>query len=255
LLNDRHGLLVSRCRGKKVLHLGCVDVGLVEERFRRGELLHQRLAAVASELWGVDIDAAGIAFLRSQGFTNLLAGDICQLHDLATLRGQDFDVIVASEVVEHLSNPGLFLSGIRNLMAPGRTELIVTVPNAFRVETLLWLLRGVECVHPDHNFWFSYRTATNLLHKSGLTIGAVYAYSLQPWGILPAPVRRLFGRLGKATACETVGPTPPVVPPTARLLAYLRSLPRRLLVTWLYRTTPFWGDGLILVATVMPNAR
>ncbi len=74
VVNGRQELIVNRCRDKKVLHLGCVDVGLLSERFPSGGLLHQQLAAVAGELWGVDIDTDGVSFLRSQGFNNLVVG-------------------------------------------------------------------------------------------------------------------------------------------------------------------------------------
>lgn len=239
LLRGRQTLILQKCKGKRVLHLGCVDAGLLHERFARGELMHQRLAAVAEVLWGVDIDEKGIAYLRAQGFEHLTAGDLCAPETLAALLGQEFDIIVASEVVEHLLNPGLFLDSVRRLMTPGRTELIVTVPNAFRIETLLWLRRGVEYVHPDHNYWFSYLTAGNLLRKTGYTLSEVYAYSFQGGVALPGQPQ----------------PAPQQRPPWwKRVAGGIRFLPKRLLFSYLYATTPFWGDGLIFVAQVTPDA-
>lgn len=239
----RQALAIERSRGKRVLHLGCVDTGLLHERLARGELMHQKLAAVAGELWGVDVDAAGIGFLRAQGFDNLLAGDICQAATLAQLRDHPFDLIIASEVVEHLENPGAFLRSVRQIMQPGVTQLIVTVPNAFRVEALLWMLRGVEFVHPDHNYWFSYHTATTLLGKCGLQVREVYPYSLQRWGW------RGQGMAATASARSAMTGSPPArAAPFARIAAYIRSLPKRLLVSWLYHRSPFFGDGLIVVA-------
>ncbi len=252
LLSDRKSLILERSRAKRVLHLGCVDADLVQKRFQRGELMHGQLAAVASALWGVDIDEAGIEFLRRQGFDHLIAGDVCDAGTLDPLRETPFDVIVASEVVEHLLNPGLFLAAIRALMIPGQTELIITVPNAFRVQTLLHLLRGVEFVHPDHNYWFSYVTATNLLRKTNFEITEVYAYTLEPRGILRV------GRLRRDPTIHpgvgAIGPAAsnrPPMPTWQRLATYLRSLPKRILTSLLYRTTPFWGDGLILIAKVL----
>jgi len=250
LLPGRQELILDHCRGKKVLHLGCVDAGLVQARFARGELMHQKLARVADQLWGADVDSTGIAFLQDQGFANLHVGDICEMNDLSVFRQQAFEVIVASEVVEHLQNPGLFLSRTRELMVPERTELIITVPNAFRIDTLIWLLRGIEYVHPDHNYWFSYVTATNLVRKSGLTITELYAYTLQPSGILPgkgrqAPVHGSPTNGHASVHCDYAEPTLP-----QRASAYLKSVPKRLLVSFLYSRTPFWGDGLILVTKV-----
>lgn len=251
LLTGRQDLILTRAAGRRVLHLGCVDAGLLHERFARQELMHQKLAAVASELWGVDIDQEGIQFLASHGFDHLIAGDICEPPILAQLSGHPFDLILATEVIEHLPNPVQFLQAARRLLTPGHTELIITVPNAFRIETLLWLLRGVEYVHPDHNYWFSYVTATNLLRKSGFDVTAVYAYTFQPRAGLPNVVRRLLRRpMPSMPSSSSPTSIANAVSPhfLVRGVDYLRSLPKRLLVSALYRTTVFWGDGLILVA-------
>jgi len=243
----RQDFVVSRCRGKKVLHLGCVDSGLLRERFLSAKLMHQKLAEVATELWGIDIDADGISFLRSQGFDNLVVGDVCNLDKIPELQGQRFDVIVASKIIEHLMNPGLFLNAVDKLMIPGHTELIVTVPNAFRVSTLIQLLHGVEYVHPDHNYWFSYATVTNLLKKAGFEIREVYVYSFQSTRIIPESVSKFLVRKNASLAPRRKAESFPSNVWT-RAIGYLKSLPRRLIVQVLYRRTPFWGDGIIVIA-------
>ncbi len=254
VVNGRRDVIIKRCGGKKVLHLGCVDAGLLSERFPSGGLMHQQLAAVAGELWGVDVDTEGISFLRGRGFKNLIVGDICELDRIDVLQEKNFDVIVASEVIEHLQNPGLFLNAVKAFMCSGKTELIVTVPNAFRIDTLLWLLRGVEYIHPDHNYWFSYHTATNLLRKSGLAINEVYAYSFQSTEILPRPFKNLFtSNSGLETRRpENANISDGSVSFFKRASAYLCSLPKRLLVSFLYRRTAFWADGIIIMASVAP---
>lgn len=245
LIGGRHELILSRCRGKRVLHIGCVDTGLLEDRFRRGELMHQRLAAVSAELWGVDVDAQGIAFLREHGFTNLIAGDICDPSILTHLPTDYFDVCVASEVIEHLLNPGLFLKNINKLMIPEKTELIITTPNAYRVETILsLLLQNSEFIHPDHNYWFSYVTLTNLVRKSGLRIEEVYVYTFQPTKWLPG---------GKRTASVPQPGAARSRPGPWR--SRLAQWPRRLVSIWLLRRHPCWGDGFILIARAPADER
>lgn len=245
LVSGRHDLILSRCRGQRVLHIGCVDAGLLEERFRRGELMHQRLAAVSGELWGVDIHAEGIAFLRQQGFDHLVTGDMSDPAILTQLPGGYFDVCVASEVIEHLLNPGLFLQNIKKLMIPEKTELIITTPNAYRIETILsLLLQNIEFIHPDHNFWFSYVTLTNLVRKSGLRVEEVYVYTFQPTTWRPAKAR----------------PASPSRPgaETRRLDSWRSRLargPRRLVSTWLLRRHPCWGDGFIVIARAPADER
>jgi 2-polyprenyl-3-methyl-5-hydroxy-6-metoxy-1,4-benzoquinol methylase len=224
LVGDKHEFVIQQCKGKRVLHLGCVDAGVLEEKWQAGILLHQRLATVATELWGFDIDSAGIQFLQSKGIPHLVAGDGSRVEDLAPLQGIIFDVIVAGEVVEHLLNPGLFLDAIKTLMTPGVSELIVTVPNAYGIDSLVALLRGLEYVHPDHNYWFSYRTITNLILKRDYQIKTILAYSYQ---LVP-----FFFR-----------------PKQTSLLRYGLSLGKRLVTRILYRISPFFGDGIIVVAS------
>ncbi len=248
IVNDRQALILDRCRGKRVLHLGCVDAGLLYERFQRQELMHQRLAVIASDLWGVDIDLEGISFLRSHGFDKLSVGDICKLEKIEALQGQSFDVVVASEVIEHLDNPGMFLKSVKSLMIPNETELIISVPNAFRIDTLTWLLRGVEYVHPDHNYWFSYHTATNLVQKNGFEIKEVYVYSFQRLEILP-DVSTLFSKRRKEDRIAEFDTTSDSysISILGRAFSYLRSFPKALLMNLLYKRTCFWGDGIIIV--------
>jgi 2-polyprenyl-3-methyl-5-hydroxy-6-metoxy-1,4-benzoquinol methylase len=251
VLQGRHELVLSKCRGRRVLHLGCVDSGLVEERLGRGQLMHQNLYAITKEIWGVDIDDDGISYLKGQGFDNLIVGDICELDKIEILKNKSFDVILASEVIEHLQNPGVFLKSVKDLMKPQETELIVTVPNAFRIDTLIWLLRGIEFVHPDHNYWFSYHTATNLLRKNDFKILEVYVYSFQPLKIMP---NRFYKNDKKQKRVDNKDsnlshrhfPSSPL----ELISAYIKSLPRRLIVPFLYKISPFWGDGIIIVTEI-----
>ena len=254
VVNGRQEVILGKCANKSVLHLGCVDSGLVLDRFKRGELMHQKLSNVATELWGVDIDAEGISYLSSKGFDNLIADDICDLDRIEVLQKQSFDVIVASEIIEHLENPGLFLNSVKRLMAPEKTELIVTIPNAFRIDTLIWLFRGIEYVHPDHNYWFSYHTATNLLRKSYFEISEVYVYTFQPLRILPSRMHRIVeGKEGVKKNLDTGNDRPASKSFFELFSSYFRSLPRRLVVSLLYKRTPFWGDGIIIIAKSTGN--
>lgn len=248
IVNGRHELILKKCKNKCVLHLGCVDSGLLHEKFERGELLHQKLFNVADEIWGIDIDESGISYLSDNGFNNLIVGDICKLDEIEIIQNTSFDVVVASEVIEHLQNPGLFLNSVKTLMIPEKTELIVTVPNAFRIDTLLWLLRGIEYVHPDHNYWFSYHTATNLLRKNNYTISEVYVYNLVPVEIMPGRIRWILNKKKRGVKNRQVENEHIRSMSFVKLIfSYCKSFARRLIGSLLCKRTPFWGDGIILV--------
>lgn len=106
---------------------------------------------------------------------------------------ESFEVIVLSEVVEHLLNPGRMLERLKLLMQPGTTQLLVTVPNAFTVNNLLHMARGVEYVHPDHNCYFSHVTLRNLLTKTGFDIAEEFVYTFEA-DVLPRRIRRRIAR-------------------------------------------------------------
>jgi SAM-dependent methyltransferase len=261
IVSGRQEIILRKCRGKKVLHLGCGDAGLFQERVNRGELMHQRLAEVAGELWGVDIDAHHVSCLREKGFANIIEGDICRLDDIEGLPEKPFDIILASEVIEHLRNPGMFLDSVRKRMVPYETVLMITVPNPFSLDRFLWLLRGIEHIHPDHCSWFSYYTIRNILEKSGFSLEEVCVYSFQQQNILPLRVHLWLKKIrcpGKEypdeDSARPLASSDPV-PLFHTIGSYLKSIPMRVLVSTLYRRTPFWGEGIIVsVKTVGNNA-
>jgi len=144
---DRDEFILVFCRDKRLLHLGCI--GLTElpdnERVLRfPETLHWRLSQVA-QVFGVDNSAAVVAQLRESSMAdNIDLGDVQELEMLKSLRSE-FDVIVASDIVEHVSNPGRMLDGIHRLYDEN-TIVLITVPNAFG---LLNFLRFVTRSSPD----------------------------------------------------------------------------------------------------------
>jgi hypothetical protein len=143
-------------------------------------------------------------------------------------------------------------------MKPGQTKLVVTVPNAFRLGTLLWLLRGIEYVHPDHNYWFSYLTITNLVKKNGFVIDKVFTYTFQKYNLIPGFIKRRFsgggfpkpGTVGAATSQPIIKENKQQILPLKGTISFLRNLPMRLLLAWLYSRTPFWADGIVVIAKI-----
>lgn len=172
----RTNFIVDKCRGKNVLHLGCVDEGFTKKRIEDGTLLHSKLENAASDLWGVDISEDGVEMLKEQGFENLIVGDIEKVEEIKGLGDKKFDIILVSEVLEHLNNPGLFLQGIKNIFTDD-TLMIVTVPNGLNFFEFSQNLKGYEHVHPDHNFWFSYKTIVTLMEKNGYIIDDMIGYN------------------------------------------------------------------------------
>lgn len=180
VLVERVPYLLDRCRDRRVLHLGCTNWPYGEKALADGSLLHVQLAGVTRELHGLDADAEGLARLAQRGIPHLHRGDLEALD--ATPFDVAFDVIVAGEVIEHLSNPGRFLEGVRRLMQPSTTLIITTVNAYCGFRGVLYALRsrgGIrEPVHPDHVAYYSYATLTGLVKRAGFTVSNVLFYDI-----------------------------------------------------------------------------
>lgn len=165
----REEFILERCRGKRVLHLGCIgfqDLS-VEERVKRfREHLHCKLMECC-EVTGLDYSREAVESVREVlGDNEVLCLDVER--DLAAvLRERHFDVILAGDIIEHLSNPGAFL----NELAPCGTgsELLITTPNAFGLKLALRNVLGVVDDSHEHSYMFSPLVLRNLLHRYGFT--------------------------------------------------------------------------------------
>jgi SAM-dependent methyltransferase len=206
-LVQRLAFLGGICRDRSVLHVGCTNWPYTRAMLDSGGLLHLGLAKVARELWGVDSDPEGLRVLEAAGVMNLVRGDA---EDLAACPlDRTFDVVLAGEILEHLSNPGLFLRGVRRFLAPGG-RLVVTTVNAycgFRFAQYFFRGRGgaAEPVHPDHVAYYSYRTLTHLLTREGYAVESFLFYDLGDEHVpfVPRRIRvanRFFSRLAPWTA-------------------------------------------------------
>jgi SAM-dependent methyltransferase len=170
------------CEGKKVLHLGCTNFPYTNKSIENNMLLHFDLKKVSGELHGFDFDLEGLEILKQAGETNLHQGDLEKL-DEANLN-ETFDVIVAGEMIEHLSNPGLFLRGIKRFMNE-KTNFLITTINAYSgMRFFIYGLRGKggenEPVHPDHVAYYSYRTLKLVLERERLNVANFYFYDVGP---------------------------------------------------------------------------
>ena len=177
---QRVSFLKDLCRGQSVLHLGCTNWPYQEQSSGDDRFLHAALMPQARELWGIDGDAGGLAALESQGVSDLYHGDLEKLDQLNINR--TFDIIVAGEVIEHLSNPGLFLNGVQRFMRHD-TILAITTVNAYcAFRMAIYGIRGrgghAEPVHPDHVSYYSYRTLTHVAKRSGLVLDKFFFYDL-----------------------------------------------------------------------------
>ncbi|MBI5561169.1 MAG: class I SAM-dependent methyltransferase, partial [Deltaproteobacteria bacterium] len=115
LVKDRFLAIEPYINGKDVLDIGCVDARQGGVRKYKSTGLHIFLKEHASFLLGVDTDEGGITAMKNEGY-NVTSADAENLN-----LGRRFDTVVAGELIEHLSNPGLFLESVKGHLNDGGT--------------------------------------------------------------------------------------------------------------------------------------
>jgi 2-polyprenyl-3-methyl-5-hydroxy-6-metoxy-1,4-benzoquinol methylase len=170
---DRVTYLQDICRNKKVLHLGATDAPETIEAVKNNRLLHLKIKEVSKSLVGLDISIEMIEWLsKSQQIHNILYGNIEKPEDYPQ---EDFNIIIAGEIFEHLSNQGKALDAIREIIQP-TAKLIITVPNAYSLKGFIRALSKYELIHPDHTLHHSPYTLKSLLERHGFIVESSFSY-------------------------------------------------------------------------------
>lgn len=156
-----------------------MDLGVVDSRRGRAETgerlvkkspssLFRRICKINPDALGIDTDEEGVNLLQEQGF-RVKTADVITM-DL----GEQFDTIIAGEIIEHLVNPGQFLCNVRKHLAPGGT-LVITTPNPFYCGQVwkIWRYKR-PMVHEEHTCWFDPITLQHLCSLSGLEPYEIY---------------------------------------------------------------------------------
>lgn len=167
---ERDEQILKLCNNKSVLHIGATDSPFTMKKYGKERLLHQKLACVAKELTGIDVDEQGIDFLRKKGITNILKMD---MNELGTLPSKP-EVIVFTEIIEHLSNIEICLKNIQNAMSEN-TRLIISTPNLYGLYMFLKvLIVNFESHHDDHKVGFTFGLLAQLLEANDFKITQAY---------------------------------------------------------------------------------
>lgn len=153
----REQWIIDAISKKSVLDIGSVGQSTIYS-------LWSIMSPFALDLTGVDLpDAEKIASselalaLSNNDDARIRRGNMENIN-----LGRQFDVIVAGDVLEHVSNAGLFLDNCKkHLNANGK--LILTTPNAKWVTVLL-------TPNKTHTCWYDIFTLESLLHRHGFKI-------------------------------------------------------------------------------------
>jgi 2-polyprenyl-6-hydroxyphenyl methylase/3-demethylubiquinone-9 3-methyltransferase len=190
----RVAYLQDLARGKRVL-----DIGVVEHELRsrdNPQWLHRNLVDVAAACTGVDIAPVEVAALANEGY------DV-RVHDVTeSPLDEQFDVIVAGEVIEHVGRPEAVLHNAATMLAPGG-RLVVTTPNPYMLHRALHGLRGTFGDSADHVALFGPSQMLEVGRRAGLELDAWRGVKLK---LMPSTRQRVVGELRKLLTSSVLAP-------------------------------------------------
>jgi 2-polyprenyl-3-methyl-5-hydroxy-6-metoxy-1,4-benzoquinol methylase len=145
-----------------VLDIGCVRHSLERINWQHpdpGEWLHAEIRQKAKTTTGIDMEQQEVAKLKKKGL------DVRTANAETFEFNQSFDVIIAGELIEHLSNTGKFLQRCReHVRKDGR--IVISTPNPRRIQMLHWYATGNESrVNPDHTIWLDQHVMKELVSR------------------------------------------------------------------------------------------
>lgn len=159
LLQELAGLVTSR----RLLDVGCGDGQLLRTAFEQGW-----------EGFGVDLSEGAVGLCRTAG----LEAEVLDFFDEA-LDARRFDVVVMSELLEHVPAPQTFIKRASQLLAPGGV-LYLTTPN-FGSLARRALGESWSVVHAEHIGYFERDTLrAAACEGSGLREIKIEANNLSP---------------------------------------------------------------------------
>lgn len=209
--NASHTVLLDLVEpGSSVLDVGCASGYLAEALRRKG-----------CSVSGVEMDPESAEQARPH-LDKVVVGDLETLDLAAEFAGQDFDVIVFGDILEHLREPARVLTAATSMLRPDGAVLI-SVPNVAHGSLRLALLEGrwryteTGLLDRTHVHFFTRESLHEMVSSAGLVVTELRATVSDP------------------LACE-VAIDEDALPPTA--VDWVRRQPDALVYQFVLRAVP-----------------
>lgn len=170
-------LYISRfCKNKKVLDIGCYDETAVKLKENNGYWLHKLISNEAKKVIGIDSSEKIRSEIKTGPRSKIIKLNLYDINE-AFSKNNKIDIIVAGELIEHITDVTKFLQLLKKLY-PKKT-LILTTPNATTLTNILLAIFNKESSHKDHIQVFSYKTLYALCIKNGFKKFKIIPYNVR----------------------------------------------------------------------------
>lgn len=187
-------------KGKDILHIGIG--GAIHDKKLKKEFLstdisnwfHSRISNKANSIVTIELEQDNIDKFKENIPGVYIKGDITSSNIVDTI-SKKFDLIIFTEIIEHLDCNRAALQNIKSLLHPKGQVLISTI-NAFNIFMFFKLFFRYESNHIEHTSYFSYLTLKRLLEMNGLSIKEFYFSFDQPKNLIKKliklPLMKIF---------------------------------------------------------------
>jgi len=159
---------------KKVLEIGCAAGSTLELLKRQG-----------ASVQGIEISAQAVKIARTHYGLDVLHSPF----HAGKFKGEQFDVLLLFDVLEHLPNPGAVLDDIQTLLAPGGI-VVLTVPNFNRFDQIGGKWRGVQS-YWEHLHYFRAEVLRRCLTERRFAITEMHSFTGAAQEDTPGPEARM----------------------------------------------------------------
>lgn len=174
IIQTRHEYVLGRISpGDKVLHIGASgNEWELDQRWDNGDApLHKKICDKAgiANVVAIDISEQGVELLKKRGYIAHVA-DVESWSMSSPVGYGKYDVVVAGEVIEHLTYVGDFLEQIKRDISEG-AKIVITTPNMLGVWSY-WTygIRGKRESHEEHVSGFKSDFVENIAQRHGYKV-------------------------------------------------------------------------------------
>lgn len=180
-LGSAHGYLLpgllamlGRPRGP-VLDVGCGNGAIA-----------RALIAQGYDIYGVDASESGIAIANAEAPGRFFVLDVSSGQLPTELASKRFDVVISTEVIEHLYDPRGFIAFARRIL-PSGGEFILSTPYHSYLKNVALAVTGKLDAHftvlwdGGHIKFFSRRTLEQMLREQGFEVTGFAGAGRLPW--------------------------------------------------------------------------